>query len=98
MSLCLGCSITSHEATPPPALHKVSEVRYVMGTLLDITLFTPSQREGRVVLNDTFEIAEHLDSVLSTWKPESPVSVFNRDTSTQLRSVDPALYALVIRS
>jgi thiamine biosynthesis lipoprotein len=69
-----------------------------MGTLLDITLFAPSQHEGRAILNDTFEIAEHLDSVLSTWKPESPVSAFNRAPSSHLRPVDPDLYALVTRS
>ena len=69
-----------------------------MGTLLDITLFAPSQHEGREILNDTFSIAERLDSVLSTWKPESPVSVFNRDTSTGLQPVAPDLYALVVRS
>ena len=88
----------SHDSSPPPALEQVSEIRYVMGTLLDITIFAPSQREGREFLNDTFAIAEHLDSVLSTWKSESPVSVFNRDTSTGLRPVDPDLYAIVARS
>jgi FAD:protein FMN transferase len=103
MSLCVGCSAVSHTEvsrtdTPPEAQHRVSEIRYVMGTLLDITLFAPSQKKGRELLNDTFQIAEHLDSVLSTWKPESPVSVFNRDPSPHLRPVDPDLYALVTRS
>jgi thiamine biosynthesis lipoprotein len=88
----------SHDSSPPPALEQVSEIRYVMGTLLDITIFAPSQRDGREILNDTFTIAERLDSVLSTWKSESPVSVFNRDTSTGLRPVDPDLFALVVRS
>ena len=70
-------------------------MRYVMGTLLDITLYAPSEQEGRAILNDTFQVAEHLDSVLSTWKPESPVSVFNRDTNTSPRPVDPHLYRVV---
>lgn len=98
MSLCVGCSVASRQHSQPPQLHKVSEIRYVMGTLLDITLFAPSHQEGRKILNDTFTIAEHLDTVLSTWKPESPVSVFNRDRSTTLREVDPDLYAIVVRS
>lgn len=88
----------SRTDAPQQAQHQVSEIRYVMGTLLDITLFAPSQQEGRALLNDTFQIAEHLDSVLSTWKPESAVSVFNRDTFPHLRPVDPDLYALVTRS
>jgi thiamine biosynthesis lipoprotein ApbE len=88
----------SHNSSPPAALEQVSEIRYVMGTLLDITIFVPSPSEGREILNDTFAIAERLNSVLSTWKPESPVIVFNRDTSTGLRPVDPDLFALVARS
>lgn len=79
-------------------LARVSEIRYVMGTLLDITLFAPTQEEGRAILNDTFTIAEHLDTVLSTWKPDSPVSIFNQDTSPALRPVDPDLYTVVVRS
>jgi len=97
MALCVGCSATSH-GPPAAPLHKVSEIRYVMGTLLDITLFAPSQQAGREILNNTFKIAEHLDEVLSTWKPESPASVFNRDRSTLPQEVDPDLYALVVRS
>jgi thiamine biosynthesis lipoprotein len=98
ISLCVGCSAATHTAVPPQEPYKASEIRYVMGTLLDITLFAPSQQEGRALLKETFQIAEHLDSVLSTWKPESPVSVFNRDPSPHLRQVDPDLYALVTRS
>jgi thiamine biosynthesis lipoprotein len=108
MSLCVGCSgipytempyaDVSRTETQQSPTHQVSEVRYVMGTLLDITLFAPSQQEGRALLNETFRIAEHLDSVLSTWRPESPVSVFNREASPHLRPVDPDLYALVTRS
>ncbi|MEY4667525.1 MAG: hypothetical protein RL518_224 [Pseudomonadota bacterium] len=95
MSLCVGCSALSHKDAPPPPLHKISEIRYVMGTLLEVTIFAPSKQEGREILNETFKVGEHLDNVLSTWKPESPVSRFNRDRSITLRPVDPDLYALV---
>ena len=98
MILCVGCSVSSREGSSPQALQQVSEIRYVMGTLLDITLFAPSHQEGRAILNGTFEIAQHLDNVLSTWKPESPLSVFNRDSSTKLRPVDPDLYAVAMSS
>ena len=74
---------------------RVSEVRYVMGTLLDITLYAPSEREGRATLNETFAIAEHLDDVLSTWKSESAVSVFNAKETTAPQPVSPELYELV---
>jgi len=92
--LAIGCSPIGHSPTSSPP-HRVSEVRYVMGTLLDITLYAPSEAQGRAILNDTFQVAEHLDSVLSTWKPESPVSVFNRETTTALQPVAPQLYRVV---
>lgn len=69
-----------------------------MGTLLDITLYAPSREEGRKILDETFATAEHLNSVLSTWTPESPVSEFNRASSLQSVPVDPDLYSIVTRS
>ena len=69
-----------------------------MGTLLDITVFTDSAEQGTRILNDTFAIAEHLDAVLSTWKQDSAVSRFNRDTSREPREVDADMYALVEQS
>lgn len=98
ITLLAGCASVVATPTTSPTLHRVSEVRYVMGTLLDITLYAPSEAEGRAILNDTFQVAENLDSVLSTWKPESPVSVFNRDTNTVVRPVDPHLYRIVTAS
>lgn len=69
-----------------------------MGTLLDITIYAPSQAEGRAVLEQAFSIAEHLDTVLSTWNPASAVSAFNNNTSTQPQHVAPELYDLVAKS
>lgn len=94
IALVAGCTSLLVSPNASPTLQRVTEVRYVMGTLLDITLYAPSEEEGRAILNDTFQVAEHLDSVLSTWKPESPVSVFNRDTNTALRPVDPHVYRI----
>ncbi len=95
MLCAFGCSPVASPGFLPPPLQRVSEVRYVMGTLLDITLYAPSEEKGRAILNDTFRVAEHLDSVLSTWKPESPVSTFNRGTTTTPQPVDPHLYQVV---
>lgn len=76
-------------------IKRISEVRYVMGTLLDITLYAPSEQEGRRILNETFAIAEHLDEVLSTWKSTSPVSMFNARETTVPQAVPSELYELI---
>jgi thiamine biosynthesis lipoprotein len=71
------------------------EVRYVMGTLLDITLYPPEHGDGRVMLEEAFKIAERLNDSLSTYKPASALSVFNADSPTSMRPVDEDLYRLV---
>lgn len=97
-SLLVGCSHLTPSTPPSPTPYKASEIRYVMGTLLDITIYAPSKEEGRRALDDTFAVAERLDSTLSTWKPESAVSEFNRDQSTELHSVNGDLYNIVALS
>lgn len=98
--LCaVGAYLTAcHTNFPNPRSttpRRVSEMRYVMGTLLDITIYAPSLSEGRTILNQAFTIAEHLDAVLSTWKPDSAVSVFNTSTSIHPQQVAPELHELV---
>lgn len=95
MLCAFGCYPVASPGFLPSPRQRVSEVRYVMGTLLEITLYAPSEEEGRAILNDTFRVGENLDSVLSTWKPESPVSTFNRETTTTPQPVDPHLYQVV---
>ena len=91
-----GCSAYGVRSTQEEV--RTSQVRYVMGTLLDITVFADSTDEGHDAVNEAFAIAEHLDAVLSTWKQESAVSRFNRDLSTEIRGVDEELYELVSQS
>ena len=69
-----------------------------MGTLLEMTIYAPSKSEGRTVLDRAFTIAEHLNTVLSTWNPTSSVSVFNSSESIQPQHVAPELYDLVTTS
>jgi thiamine biosynthesis lipoprotein len=95
-SVAIGCSLRL--APSPSVSAKASEVRYVMGTLLEITLYAPSKEAGLKALDETFAEAQRLDSMLSTWKPESPVSVFNRERSILPQPVPFDLYEIVSRS
>ena len=93
MMALVACSHHSHRSRP--ANTSISEVRYVMGTLLDISLYAPLQEDGRAILNETFKVAEDLDSLLSTYKGDSAVSRFNRDTDTSERPIPRDLCELV---
>ena len=93
-----ACYCNFSNQTRTSSLQRVSEVRYVMGTLLEMTIYAPSKSEGRTVLDRAFTIAEHLNTVLSTWNPTSSVSVFNSSESIQPQHVAPELYDLVTTS
>ncbi len=95
----IGCRLPPHPApTTQERTHKVQEVRYVMGTMLDITLYAATETEGRAQLNEAFKIAEALDQKLSTYKPESSLSHFNSEQSTTPITVDPDLYTMIVAS
>jgi thiamine biosynthesis lipoprotein len=77
---------------------RVSQVRYTMGTLLDLTVYAPSEEQGRELLDGAFGIAEGLNQELSTWIEQSPVSVLNRTRVTTPLPVGEQLYNLTSTS
>ena len=58
------------------------EVRLVMGTLLDVTLYSESLQAARNAFDEAFFLAQRLDAVLSNYKPTSEVSHLNRRAGT----------------
>ncbi len=91
----LGCGYSASRRTPDIAQARVSQVRYTMGTLMDITVYAGSEQEGRQLIDGAFAIAERLNRELSTWIPDSPVSIFNRQATTVPLRVGGDLYKLV---
>jgi FAD:protein FMN transferase len=59
------------------ALECESDGRYVMGTVLEITLCAEHSKPLRPQLDPLFTKALHLDTVLTTYNPNSPVSRLN---------------------
>jgi thiamine biosynthesis lipoprotein len=86
----VGCEISE----PAPQ----REVRYVMGTLLDVTLSPPTPGSGRELLAEVCAVAERLDGSLSNYKLDSDTSRFNADRSGAMRVVTPDLYRVIERS
>jgi thiamine biosynthesis lipoprotein len=98
-SFCaIGCGyFTGYPKVGSPDI-RVSEVRYTMGTLLDLTIYASSEERGRQLLDGAFAMAEELNRELSTWIAESPVSVFNRQRVTTPLLVSESLYRLTTMS
>jgi thiamine biosynthesis lipoprotein len=94
----MACTPNPHPAAVEPPLRQLHQVRYVMGTLLDITIYAPREHAGLQILDETFAIAETLDRKLSTYKPDSALSRFNAETRTDRLEVDPDLYRMLEES
>lgn len=72
------------------------EVRHVMGTLLDITLYHDDRGEARKSLDHAFAVAQRLDNLLSNYKPESEVSRLNQRAGQGRVRVSPDLYRFLV--
>lgn len=91
----LGCEYVTKRSPWSSADVRVSQVRYTMGTLMDLTVYAPSEQEGLRLIDGASAITERLNQELSTWIPDSPVSVFNRQRITTPLHVSADIHALV---
>lgn len=89
-----GCGYINRSIRGDSGEVRVSQVRYTMGTLLDLTVYAPSEERGRQLLEGAFSIAEGLNQELSTWIADSPVSALNRTRVTTPLAVSEVLYNL----
>jgi thiamine biosynthesis lipoprotein len=88
-ALLAGLSALACAATPPAPLVEVSDGRYAMGTVLEITLLAPGREQS--TLDALFDLAERLDAVMSRHDPQSDLSKLNRAAGQGLIPVDPEL-------
>lgn len=98
VACALGCGYTTLLQPQSHPVVRVTQVRYTMGTLMDLTVYARSEQEGRRLIDGAFAIAERLNQELSTWIPESPISVFNRQRGTTPTRVSADIYKIVERS
>lgn len=73
-----------------PPLYR--EVRYVMGTLLDISLYHHDAGAARKSLDEAFSVAQRLDNLLSNYKPQSDINRLNQKAGRGRVKVTPELY------
>ena len=69
----------------------VSDGRYAMGTVLEITLVVDDAARGRALLDDLFRHVAEIEGELSTFVPGSAVSALNARAGAPPAPVPPAL-------
>ena len=76
----------------------VSDGRYVMGTVLEVTLVARDEERAREVVAELFALADRLESVFTSWDPESELSQLNRAAGGPPRAVESELARLLSAS
>lgn len=97
LALLLFAALTIACSSPAPRV-VVSDGRYVMGTVLEITLVARDEAIGREALEALFALAGELDALLSVYAPESEVSRLNTTAGAAPWRVSPEVVRVLRRS
>jgi thiamine biosynthesis lipoprotein len=73
----------------------ISDGRYEMGTVLEITLEGLEPQPSAKALDDLYEVATRLDRLLSIYRPESDISRLNRTAGHGSQQVDPEVVEIL---
>lgn len=92
----LGCA-ASGPAAPEPSV-VVSDGRYAMGTVLELTLVAPDRSRGRALAEAAFALAARSEALVSNWDPESAVMQLNAAAGRGSQPVPDELARLLVAS
>ena len=85
-------------AVSSPPIVSVSDGRYAMGTVLEITLETQDTRAGRRWMESAYEDVAQWERLVSRMQPESEVARLNRTAGQGPQKVDPLVADLISRA
>lgn len=96
--ILLAAGAACAAAPSPPDADPVSQSdgRYVMGTVLEISVRAADAEAARAALDASFALAERLDGLFSVYVDDSDVSRLNRSVGSQ--PIDPETGALLKRA
>lgn len=99
----LGAGLATTATNSPPVpfegvLEVVERERYLMGTTLRIRVSAGTRSEGVDLAEEAFAAVERIEALVSTWRPESPVSRLNAAPVGVPVPVDPELLALLVEA
>jgi thiamine biosynthesis lipoprotein len=98
----LALAVTLFLGQSPAALaapvESYSEARYVMGTILEITLFDADPARARRALDAAFATAERLDRLLTNYDERSEIGLLNRRAGSARAKLSPETYEFLALS
>lgn len=87
LTIAVSASVSVSSSTP--ALHEVSQTRYLMGTLATISAWGDNEEKALEAINRAFEAMEKVDRLMSNYKPDSELSQINKQAGKQPVKVSP---------
>jgi len=94
LPLLVGCAGSPTDRVPISR----SSGRYVMGTVLEITVAAPTEAEATAAMEELFRLAAELERIFTVFEPESPLSRLNRRAGGGPQWVDPAIARILAES
>jgi thiamine biosynthesis lipoprotein len=94
LALALGCA-AAPPAAPAPASATLSDGRYVMGTVLELTLHGPEPAALARARDRAFALAERLEARVSRYREDSDVARLNAAAGGAAVAVTPGTAALL---
>ena len=92
-------SLLTHGCVASPISERaISDGRYTMGTVLEITLEGLDPQPAAKALDDLYEMASRLDRLLSVYDPGSDVSRLNRTAGRGRQPVDTEVEEILARA
>ncbi|HET7321443.1 MAG TPA: FAD:protein FMN transferase, partial [Longimicrobiaceae bacterium] len=82
LALCACAPAPRPPAAPAPDTAPAARAWPVMGTLLTVTVWEPDSTLARTALAAARAVVQHVDSLMSNYRPESELSAVNRRAGT----------------
>ncbi len=87
--LCSACRADAPAPAASAEAHRVDESRVAMGSNLTLTAWTADEPSARAAFAEVFADFEHLDALLSVWRPGSDVLRLNAAAGVEPVKVSP---------
>jgi thiamine biosynthesis lipoprotein len=85
-------------ANGKPRLERLQETRFLMGTQVDVIVLAESRARGLRGLQACFEAMERVESLMSDYDPDSPLSLLNRTAHERWVTPPEEVFGLIRRS
>src|SRR6476646_9645094 len=93
VGLCLSVALLARAT--PAGLHRYEAVEPHMGTLVQVTVYTPDEQTAKAAFRAAFDRIRDLDDILSDYKPDSELNRITRTAVARAMPVSEDLFTVL---